>query len=825
MTAPTSGLQPKLFYSYSHKDAQYRQAMEDSLAILRRDNLLNEWSDQQILPGQNITPQIEAQLDQADIIVFLVSQHFLASDECVKEWEYARQVSERRKPIFRIPIILRDCPWLDLLGEDDVKALPDDGKPVRAFDDPHVAWHQVYRGIRSVVEQLMMTFTPRQCFLDQVRKTDFISEDHINLQDLFVFPRMTISEPKGQDNGLQQTTVSDCNKLLELGNTLIHGQEKIGKTALSRHLFLSLIDEAKPVLLLDLAQADSKPTKAYLRETYHKQFHGDFDLWTAQSDTTLIVDNMTAAPRMLEVLDIAAELFDRIVIILSSDIFYSFFIDESRVATFRQLQIEPLSREQQESLIRKRLALSAGTAPISDGLVDRAEDHVNSVIITDKLVPRYPFYVLAILQTYEAYMPNSMSITSYGHCYYVLIFASLMRAGISKTDDAVSTCFNFAEQLAFTTYQHEIANPQEPFDFGRFVENYKQRFFIKNSILNRLKHPTYGLITATGAFRSSYMHYYFLGRFLASNGDAATKIIDSMCESSHIESNYLTLLFTIHHTNSNSIIDDILLRTMCTLDAVRPASLDDKETKRFGDILADLPENILSSDSVEDVRRTERAKQDEFDEVGTSNSDSGADAEVDCPVNGIYRILKNNKIMGQILRNKHGVLERPKIEETVEVVADSGLRLVNFVLKDEEEIAEIARFIKARNKDWSFSRIKKDLRFFSFVWTMVNIEQIVDAINVPEIREAVNAVVNRKSTPAYELVGYFSQLDRANELTDGERNKLQGLMKKYDDVFVHRVLSMRTQHYMNTHHSKAMIEQAMCSIMNIKYVPRMVRRA
>ena len=57
------------------------------------------------------------------------------------------------------------------------------------------------------------------------------------------------------------------------------------------------------------------------------------------------------------------------------------------------------------------------------------------------------------------------------------------------------------------------------------------------------------------------------------------------------------------------------------------------------------------------------------------------------PVNAIYRILKNNKIMGQILRNKYGNLERSKIKETIEVVADGGLRLVNYILESDKEIS------------------------------------------------------------------------------------------------------------------------------------------
>ena len=86
---------------------------------------------------------------------------------------------------------------------------------------------------------------------------------------------------------------------------------------------------------------------------------------------------------------------------------------------------------------------------------------------------------------------------------------------------------------------------------------------------------------------------------------------------------------------------------------------------------------------------------------------------------------------------------------------------------------------------------------------MLNLEQVVNAINVPAIGESVDTVVSEKGTPAYDLVGYFTQLDNADELTENERNKLAALLKKHDDIFIRRVLSMKTQHYMNTHRSKA----------------------
>ena len=813
----------QLFYSYCHKDAQHRESMETSLAMLKRDGLLQQWSDQQILPGQGIASEVRAKMEQADIIVFLFSPDFIASEECMKEWNHARTLASRSKPLFRIPIIVRSCAWQDVLKGDDVKALPIDGKPVAGYVDADDAWNEVYEGIKSVVNALRRAFDPKPKFIKELERTDFLSQDHLKLQDLFVFLRLTAIDPKGLDQPQQDKAILDRDQLLSTKRALIFGQEKTGKTALARYTFLSLVEEGKPVLILDLASMHREPNNRMLREAYQEQFHGDYSLWVNQPCKTLILDNLNASRYTLDLVEFAKDIFDNIIITVASDAFYAYFIDETRLAEFRQLRIEQLTRQQQEQLIRRRLALSDTTGPPSDGLVDRAEGHVNSVIISDKVVPRFPFYVLSILQTYEAYMPTNMSITSYGHCYYVLIFASLVRAGISEADDAMNACFNFAEHLAYDIYQHGKRAGDNPYDFEAYTAQYRGRFIIRQSIISRLKDSRYGILGEDGMFKTDYMYYYFLGRFLAHNREIGEPIVRAMCEHSYREANYLSLLFTIHHTSDSLIIDDILLQTMCTLDSVEPAALSREETRRFNNIVAALPEDILSAESVGKVRTKERARQDALNSEGDAHRDVMPDMPEDDPVNGIYRILKNNKIMGQILRNKHGSLERAKIKETIEVVADGGLRLVNFVLGSEEEISEVAVFNKAQHPEWDALQIRRGLEMFSFLWAMVNIEQVVGAINVPEIAQTVDAVVSEKSTAAYDLVGYFNQLDSAEELTEAEPGRLALLLKQHDDIFTKRVLSMRTQHYMNTHRSKARTEQAICSLLDIRYRHRLVQ--
>ena len=812
-----SGFYANLFYSYSHKDAQHRDDMEKALSLLRRKNLLKDWSDLRILPGQTISKEIRKKMDEADILAFLLSPDFIASDECMKEWNYAKKLDSEGKPIFRIPIILRDCSWKDLLSNDGIKALPKDGNHVANFRDKDTAWQQVYEGIKEVIHQLKATFTARAEFIDEMEKTDFVSLDHVKLQDIFVFPTLTYYPPQAKDGPLAKETFTDKAELLAKKYLLIHGEEMSGKTALGRSLFLFLAgDPSTPVLHIDLQEVSKKPYGKIFSDAYSRQFSGDYSLWQEQDRKILILDNLSSTPHLIGLIEFAKEIFDKIVIILASDIFHSFFRDEARLAEFHEVKIEPLSHQQQEELIRNRLVLSDRSEPVTDGSVDQIEKNVNSIIISNKIVPRYPFFVLSILQTYEGFMPDNLSITSYGHCYQVLIVARLIKAGISREDNDINACFNFAENLAFKIYQDSKRQALTQLDFDKFVEEYRRKFIISDSILSRLTKRDYGIINSRGSFRTPYMYYFFLGRFMARESAQYKGLVEQMCEMSHVSSNYLTLLFIIHHTNDNGIIDDILIRTMCTLDKVRPAKLNRDETVRFKELVHALPKNVMSKNSVGEERRKVRESRDINDNI-VEREDDSVETTDENPVNDIYRILKNNEIMGQILRNKYGSLQKMKIKEIVETVADSGLRLVKIGLMDEERIIDEAKYLQMKYPNHNIETIKHFLLTLSFLWTMMNIEKIVSSINAPEIREVISEVVQQKSTPAYDLIGYFNHLDSTEKLTNGVKHELETLLKKHNDFFFKRVLSIRTQHYMNTHRSDVPIEQSVCSLLQVNY--------
>ena len=229
---------------------------------------------------------------------------------------------------------------------------------------------------------------------------------------------------------------------------------------------------------------------------------------------------------------------------------------------------------------------------------------------------------------------------------------------------------------------------------------------------------------------------------------------------------------------------------------------------------------MLSGDSVEAERAKARQAMEEHEEELGSESEGRQGKPVEETPIRILRVLKNNKLLGQVLRNQYGKLPKERVREIVETIADSSFRIVNLVLKDEQEIRTLAVWIHAQLPEADLGEVQQFLRLWSFGWTMWNIEQAVHSVSVPGIREAVDDVVKRKASPAYEIFGYFCKLDSGDELTNDERDKLMSLYNKHRDEFVKRVLSIRTQWYMNTHRSRMNIEQSICSVLGIEYRPR-----
>lgn len=143
----------EIFFCYAHEDEALKQRLEKQLKVLKRQGIIHMWHDRLISAGQEWEREIDRHLNTSQIILLLISPHFLDSDYCYgREMKRAMERHERGEARV-IPIILSPVYWQGTpLGK--LQALPTNAKPVIAWRNRDIAFFDVAEGIRKTVEEL-----------------------------------------------------------------------------------------------------------------------------------------------------------------------------------------------------------------------------------------------------------------------------------------------------------------------------------------------------------------------------------------------------------------------------------------------------------------------------------------------------------------------------------------------------------------------------------------------------------------------------------------------------------------------------------------------
>lgn len=102
---------PLLFISYSHTDEECRARLRIHLKVLERSRVLRVFDDTQLTRDTGWHDQLLRKLNEAELVILLVSADFLASDFCfVKEWPLARKRWEQKLATVTFALI-SPCQW------------------------------------------------------------------------------------------------------------------------------------------------------------------------------------------------------------------------------------------------------------------------------------------------------------------------------------------------------------------------------------------------------------------------------------------------------------------------------------------------------------------------------------------------------------------------------------------------------------------------------------------------------------------------------------------------------------------------------------------
>lgn len=215
----------KVFISYAREDKTLRDDLDDHLANLKQQGIIETWHDGEILAGQAWGPAILEQLETADVILLLISAKFLAS-EYINSVEMKRAMQRHEAgtarviPVLLRPVFFKNAPFANL------EALPKDrrGRPkaITKWENRDEAYAKVAEGIHRAVSYLKPEIPsdsprssspmPRIWSVPHQRNPNFTGRDELLAQ-------LQASLRSGQATALTQQA--------------IHGLGGVGKTQLA----------------------------------------------------------------------------------------------------------------------------------------------------------------------------------------------------------------------------------------------------------------------------------------------------------------------------------------------------------------------------------------------------------------------------------------------------------------------------------------------------------------------------------------------------------------------------------------------------------------
>ena len=786
----------KLFISYSHDDKEYVEVFIKHIAPLKTNGLIEDWYDRKILPGKDYQDKIDNKLEDADIICLLISANFLSSTACMKERKTAFELVAK-KGITVVPIILAPCGWLDDIELSRLLALPNDGKPISEFLKSDIAWNNVYSGLKLLInnEIRVHQLEISDSFADFLQDTELLSRAHsqkekVNLADIFIYPELS----KFDDLKEYEKKVS-AEELIEAfykyQKIIIAGENQSGKTTLCKKLFLELRKKNfVPVYLFDRTYQYHGKMETRIEEAYKEQYGtvtpiGDIDKWRL---VPIIDDFHFAKNKEKHIFDLGAY---RYQIIIVDDIFNLNLKDENLINLFVHFKIEEFNPILRNQLIKswarltdKKEGLDGDTNEIYKMIDDKTE-LVNATLgktFGRGIMPAYPFFILSIISAYDTFTkPLDEEITSQGYCYQAFIYMYLRKQGVKN--DEIDTYINFLDEFAFLFFSKsktEISNAE----FASFMESYLDKFNLPvdaDSLLTKLLQSN--LIALDNFnnyyFRHQYLYYFFVAKYLAEHIKENKALVNNIINNLHKDENAYITVFVSHHSKNNEILEEIVLNAACLFDKYEAATLSGGELSFF----AEQEDNIVQAalPSVDETPEMERSKrlsaQNDHEKKNASVENHVAVEESDVLAKELRRSIRTVEVIGSIIKNRAGSLDKERLKSMFEEAMNVHLRILTsffHVIGSKEEQQHVVSLLASRlklvidkraearktdgQKKREFSKEELEKISKTIFWNLNFltiyglIRKIISSLGSSKLTQIVEAVCDKKNTPASHLV-------------------------------------------------------------------------
>ena len=787
----------KLFISYSHYDEKHITEFIRHIAPLKTNGLIDAWYDRKIIAGKDFQNTIDNNLESADIVCLFISANFLSSHPCMKEKKDAFKL-KKKKGIAVVSVILSACGWLDDQELAPALALPTDGKSISNFTDSNNAWNNVYNGLKEVIEKeiIIKRLKITEQFSSFLQNTELLAKAHsqkekVLLDDIFVYPELA----KYDDLREYEKKLSS-NKLIEdfyeYQKILIAGENQSGKTTLCKKIFIELRERNfVPVYVSDKTNQYRGKIKNKISKAYEEQYESVPLEEIDNQRIVPIIDDFHFAKNKEKHIQVLSEYRHQIVIV--DDIYNLNFKDDNLIKSFTHYKIKEFSPSLRNQLIRKWTHLTDKKNGVVHNKnefykdIDNTTEIVNTVlgkVISSGIMPAYPFFILSVISTYETFeKPLDQEITSQGYCYQALIYIYLRKQKVKN--DEIEIYINFLSEFAFYFYskkKHELSIHE----FNSFMEKYLDKYNLpikQETLLKNLQQTQIILLDSCNnySFCYSYLYYFFVAMYLAEHIKNNKEIIDRILNNLHKDENAYIAIFLSHHSKNVYILNEIINNALHLFDKYEPATLSKDELSFFDEQVDNIIKAVLPpSNATPEKERAQRLKNQDIEEQNKEDLEKKrdkVDEDYDDLTKELRRSIKTVEVMGRIIKNRAGSLEKIKLENVFEEAMKVHLRILTSffeLIKDKKMQKEIVNYIsnrldviikdkekrdkeeKKKPKPFSQEKLEKlsKIIFWNTNFFVVYgfIDKIIHSLGSKKLTAIIEKVCNIENTPASFLI-------------------------------------------------------------------------
>ena len=660
------------------------------------------------------------------------------------------------------------------------------------------------------------------------------AKESLSLEDLFIWPDVRVWE----DDEVSKQRVRSAQALLgklESGEQLvIYGDDKSGKTTLLLWYFRELVSKGFAPLFLSASELNIKAVgdvekriaRAFSVQYKHPEAVSKFP----KNRRVLLLDDVdrlksgqNSLPHLLNYVErhfasacITASSSYEVTNLTSKDA-------AAALASFKSFDLMRFGLKLRHQLIKKWCSLAqVNTKTELDRRIEEVESIVNAVI-GKRLVPEHPIYLLILLQSCEQHRHGEIQNSGLSFYYQYLITKSLGEVGVKPVE--LDEHFNYLSRLAWL-YQARGVKELERSELEPMNRDFSATF-VTVDLSDRLEQLVKArILTRSGdayAFAYPYVYFFFVGRYLSKNLDdpEVRAWVEESCKKLYLRDRANAIMFLTHHVENRWVI-----QLICQV--LRECFADKKPMELNGDtsFLNELAERSSQLTlAAPDVERNQSEVRDHSDALLEQEEEQEADEYELLSLAAKWNLLnKTAEILGLILKNYYGSLERDQKQEMMREVFDGPLRALRLWL---EEIGDnLGDFIKelklqelADNEglrpEEAEKRVKR--RVFSLMG-MVATGVVASAgsfVASDKLREDVAKVVEGNPTNAYRLIDAASRLLRPGAVPVASVKKLAADLEHNPYAF--GVLQSLGFYHMYMFHTDEPQKQALSSALKISF--------